>query len=149
MRFALIACGVSLLGLGLATACSSPTIHTIDLTEGDGGTASSTNPTNPKPGTSGGTSGTSGTSGATGNTTCDKICAAAASANCSKQSTCVADCEADAAKIPAGCKTEADALQACAAKATSFKCSSTGKPTVASGCDDEGNALLKCLTSGG
>jgi hypothetical protein len=151
MRFVMFACGVSLAGLGLVTACSSPTIRTLDLSElGDGG-SQSVNGNNPKPGSSGGTSGTTtsgGTSGTTGTTACDKACAAAASAKCSGQSSCVSDCEAQEAKVPASCKTQYDAVQACAATAK-FKCSSTGKATIASGCDTESNALVTCLTSGG
>ena len=143
MRFIMVACGVSLTGLlGVLAACSSPTIRGLDLGDGDGGHVTATDPNKPKP------SGSSGTSGAP-STTCGKICAAAASANCSKQSSCVDDCEADQSKVPAGCKTEGDALQECAAKATSFKCSSDGKPTVASGCDTEGNAFIQCVLGGG
>lgn len=156
MRFVIFACGVSLAGVALVTACSSPTIRTIDLSglDGDGG-AQGVNGNQPKPGTSGGTSGATsggtsgGTSGTTGTTACDKACAAAASAKCSGQSSCVSDCKAQESKVPAGCMTEYDAAQACAATATSWKCGSNGKASVASGCDAESTALIKCLTSGG
>lgn len=146
MRFALIACGVSLLGLGLATACSSPTIRAINLTE-DGGPATSTSPTNPKPGTtSGGTSGSSGTP--TGNSTCDKNARGRRERQLLEAVPRASPTARPTPRGSSGLQTEGDALQACAAKATSFKCSSAGKPTVASGCDTEGQALLTSTNGG-
>lgn len=128
-------------------ACTAHTIP-IDLSNvGDG--------TNPTPTADGGSSGStsSGSSGkpsSSGGTICEKICAKAESAKCSGQSTCITDCEADQKKIPAGCQTEADAAQKCAAeKATHFQCSSSGKATVKGDCDTEGSALVQCVLGGG
>lgn len=150
MRFSSFALVASFAGVFVAAvtagACTA-TQTTIPLDFGDAG--SSTNPTDPK-GSSGGTSGTSGgSSGGTAGTTCEKICEKAASAKCSAQSTCVADCEADQKKIPAGCKAEADAVQECASKASTFECNSKGKPVVKGACDTEGNALVQCVLGGG
>ncbi|MBX3189781.1 MAG: hypothetical protein KF819_22340 [Labilithrix sp.] len=132
--FALCATLSGLLGL---VACSSTVVRSVDLS--DAGTSSTTDPNKPDDG-----------GAKSAGSTCEKICAKAASADCAKKSSCVADCEADLEKIPAGCKEEADAAQECAAtNATAFKCSSSGKAIVEGGCDDEGMALLQCVTSGG
>lgn len=142
--FAFVSSFAAVFVASVAVGACTATQTTIPLDFGDAG--SSTNPTDPG---SSGSSGTSGSSGKPAGTTCEKICEKAASAKCSGQSTCVADCEADQKKIPAGCKTEADAVQECAAtKASKFECNSKGKPVVKGDCDTEGNALVQCVLNG-
>ena len=143
LAFAFSVTGFTALAIFNAIGCSTE-VRTIDF--GEGGT-STTDPTTPATGKD---SGTTTTTPPANGTTCEKICAKAASANCSAQASCVSDCEADQAKIPAGCKAEADAVQECAAtKATTFECSSKGKPIVKGACDTEGNALVQCVLNGG
>ncbi len=140
MRFTLMTAVVSFASLGVLFACSvsapsnpfpiSDEAGTVPV--GSGTTKAPSTPTKPSGGGS----------------TCEKICEKAASANCSKQSTCVADCEKDQKSIPSTCQDEVDDANACAQKSsTTFKCSSSGKAT-AVGCDTEAKALLTCITSG-
>lgn len=134
---------LALLALGGA-ACTS-TVRSIDLGGGDA------SPTDPAlgAGTGAGTK-TDGGSSTSGGTLCEQVCAKAASASCSKQSSCVADCEADQKKVPDGCKAQAeDALECAATKATKFECSSSGKPLAKDGCETESKALVDCVLGGG
>jgi hypothetical protein len=113
-------------------------------TSGDGGKTTSTNPTTPT-GKDGGTTkpGTGGTG------ICADFCAKAASANCSSQSTCEADCKKQIDSSPADCKDEAEDLIKCGGTSATFDgCSSSGKPKM-KGCDDETMAYLKCVQGGG
>jgi hypothetical protein len=123
-----------------AAACTA----TASSSGGDPETSSGgTTPTGGKDGGGGADGSTSGGSA------CERVCAKAKSASCSEQSTCVADCEADLANVPASCKAESDAAMECAAtKATGFTCNSKGK-AVASGCDAESTALVQCILGGG
>jgi hypothetical protein len=144
MRLSILAAVVSLAGLSSLFACTATGTKTIIDDTPDGGKTSSSNGTSPTPGSSSSSSSSGG-----GGTICDQVCAKAASANCSGQSTCVKDCESQQSQVPAGCKTQLDdALQCAASRATGFKCSSSGKAT-AQGCDTEGNALVQCMMNGG
>lgn len=139
--FALVSFALVALG---GAACTT-SVRSVDF--GDGGLS----PTDPAlgAGTGGGTKSDGGSSTEPG-TLCEKVCAKAASTSCSKQSTCVADCEADQKKIPDGCKTQAeDALECAATKATKFECSSSGKPLAKDGCETESKALVDCVLGGG
>lgn len=79
-------------------------------------------------------------------TDCEKVCVAAASAKCKNASSCVSDCESERAKIPSKCKPQAKELDACAAKSTSFRCNASGDAVLDDACEDEGLALVGCLT---
>jgi hypothetical protein len=137
--------GVVLVGV----ACTS----TTTTTAGEPGSSSGgATPPSSGGGGGGGTGGGSGAKdgGASGGTICERVCDKAAAANCPAQSTCVKDCEADLGKIPASCKEQADAANECAAeRATSWKCSSKGRPQVDAGCDKESEALVSCVLGGG
>lgn len=138
---ALVIC-LSAFGTAGIVACTS---HTTTSIVEDGGSDDTTDTAD---GGKTQTKADSGNSNA-GGSLCEKMCAKAEAANCSKQSSCVSDCEKQLDSVPAACKSKADALIECGAtKATGFKCSSSGAAT-ASGCDDEGTALLACIQNPG
>lgn len=131
---------VSLVAVAACTASvtSSPTDPAASGTDGGAG----------KDGGGGGAA-SDGASGG-GGSACERACAKSAGANCSAQASCVSDCEADLAKIPASCKDQADAAIECAGtKATAWKCDDKGKAVVTAGCDDETGALISCIVGGG
>lgn len=136
-----LAFGLGALGTASIVACSVTTTSSgPDLGDG-GGNGGSSQPTKADSGTSGG--------GGGGGTSCERMCEKAASASCSKQSSCVSDCQKQLDSIPAACKDKGDALIECGAThATSFTCRSDGSAS-ASGCDAEGTALFSCLQNPG
>jgi hypothetical protein len=79
---------------------------------------------------------------------CADSCAAAASADCENQGSCVDDCEKQMGQIPAGCQEQLEAAVECAIEEGTFECNASGK-AIAKGCDAEGNELFACLQSGG
>jgi hypothetical protein len=69
-----------------------------------------------------------GEAGGDGMTLCERVCANAASANCSNMSTCIYDCLTEWYRP--GCESDVSAYWECISKAppSTFSCSSENKP---------------------
>ena len=140
-----VGAALALSALGLAAGCTVTTTQT-DFGLGDGGLFGDVR-TDAKSGSSSSSSNTGSGSGGSGS--CSDFCAKAASASCPEQSTCESDCQTQTSKVPSACSDAWDAVLACgASKGTFTSCDSNGKPKL-TGCDQETQDFITCLSSGG